>query len=637
MATPPAETRDEAQAPAGADPFERRAEEPFDPNEYPPLDLDSPQLTIRALVSGCLIGGVLSLCNIYAGLKIGWGFNMSITAMLIAFGVFRAFGRPMGLLENNINQTTASSAASISSAGLVAPIPAFTILTSEELSYPVLVLWTAAVSLVGVVVAIGLRRQMIEVDKLPFPGGVASAETIKQIYAQGKEAMARVMMLVSGAVVGAVVKLTAHFAKLHALALPGSITAKAGAASGVSKYTFANLGFSLDPSVLMIGVGAIIGLRAGVSLILGAGLSWLWLAPWALDEGWAQPGPLNEEAMWFGAVNKWMLWPGVAMMVTASLTSFAFSWKSIVTAIRGGKSTSDASDPYRSGDLADDPRVRQDVPRNVFLIGLVVALVAASVTQTTFFGIPLWIAVAGVLFTFVLAVVAGRVSGETGITPVGPMGKVTQLLFGVVSPGDVAGNLMAANVTGGAASQCADLLHDLKTGALIGASPRQQAFGQFFGVMAGALIGCWGYLLLCPDPAGMLLTDEWPAPAVAAWKAVAELFREGLAAMPAMAPEAMAIAGGLGVVLAVAEKVVPKKALMWVPSPGSIGLAMVVPALYSISMFLGAIAAFGVTKVQPAWAKRFLIVLAAGLIAGESLVGVGLAIYETIAGVAGGG
>ncbi|MCB9603557.1 MAG: OPT/YSL family transporter [Sandaracinus sp.] len=592
---------------------------PFDPNDYPPIDTTSPQLTIRAVLTGCLVGGVLSLCNVYAGLKIGWGFNMSITAMLIAFGLFKAF-RPMGMLENNINQTTASSAASISSAGLVAAIPAYTILTDDKLSYVVLVIWTAAVSFVGVVVAIGLRRQMIVVDRLPFPGGVASAETIKQIYAQGKEAMARVMMLLGGGIAGAATKLTAHFAKLHAVGLPGAIGAKAGAASGATKYTLANLGFSLDPSVLMVGVGAIIGLRAGVSLMLGAAVSWLWLAPMALDEGWAAPGALDPDAMWFGSINKWMLWPGVAMMVTASLTSFAFSGKSMVAALR------------RPKDATEDPH---DVPRKVFLVALVAALVIASVTQTMFFGIPLWLAIGAVLFTFVLAIVAGRVSGETGITPVGPMGKVTQLVFGVLSPGDVAGNLMAANVTGGSASQCADLLHDLKTGALIGASPRAQAVGQSFGVMAGALIGSAGYLLLVPDPKAMLLTEDWPAPAVAAWKAVAELFREGFDAMPTMALEAMAIAGVLGVVLAILEKVLPKKALSFVPSPGSIGLAMVVPALYSISMFVGALLALVVTKTKPEWSKRFLIVLAAGLIAGESLVGVVLAIYETLAGVAG--
>ena len=598
--------------------------------EFPPINLVDPQMTIRAVLTGMVLGGILSLCNIYSGLKIGWGFNMSITAMLLGFGAFKLVekvgGKPFGILENNINQTAASSAASISSAGLVAPIPALTILTGEELGWGVLVIWTFAVSMVGVVVAVGLRRQMLEVDKLTFPSGVASAETIKQMYARGSEAMARVWMLLAGAASGAVVKLTAHFAKLHAWAPPLSVPASSSSAAGVSKYTFANLGLSFDPSVLMIGVGMIIGLRAGISLLLGAVLSWAWLAPMALDAGWAAAPPnAPADAMWFGTINKWMLWPGVAMMVTAALTSFAFSWKSVVNAIRGSRSAA-----------AGEEQGTHDVPRKIFLGGLGLALVLASVTQVIFFDIPAWIAVLAVLLTFVLAIVAARVSGETGITPVGPMGKVTQLIFGVLSPGNVAGNLMAANVTGGASSQCADLLHDMKTGLLIGASPRFQAFAQFFGVMAGALVGCAGYLVLVPDPAGMLLTEEWPAPAVAAWKAVAELFRDGLDAMPTMAVEAILIASALGIGLAILEKVLPKKAAFWVPSPSSIGLAMVVPALYSISMFVGGLIAWGAHKRFPKWSKRFVIVIAAGFIAGESLVGVGIAIWTTITGLAAG-
>src|SRR5690606_15516131 len=130
--------------------------------------------------------------------------------------------------------------------------------------------------------------------------------------------------------------------------------------------------------------------------------------------------------------------------------------------------------------------------------------------------------------------------------PVGPMGKVTQLLFGAIAPGNPAANLMSANVTGGAASQCADLLHDLKAGHLLGATARLQAIAQVGGALAGALIGAAAYLVLIPDPKNQHLTAEWPAPAAAAWKAVAEVFMKGFEAMPAGAVAAMAIAGGLG-------------------------------------------------------------------------------------------
>jgi len=212
------------------------------------------------------------------------------------------------------------------------------------------------------------------------------------------------------------------------------------------------------------------------------------------------------------------------------------------------------------------------------------------------------------------------------------MGKVTQLTFGLLDPQNVAGNLMAANVTGGAGSQCGDMLHDLKTGLLVGSSPRLQALAQVFGVLAGALCGCAGYLVLIPDPAGMLLTEEWPAPAVAAWKGVAELFRDGIEGLPPMAVEAMLIGGTLGVVLAILEKVMPEKTRKWVPSPAAIGIAIVIPAYYAISMFIGGVLSAVAHRMNPEWAKRFVIVIGAGLIAGESVVGVCLAIYRAFAG-----
>lgn len=597
------------------------------PSEVPAIDFSTPQLTLRAVATGMLIGGVLSLCNIYSGLKIGWGFNMSITAALLAFGFWKGAERlvgtrPFGMLENNVNQTAASSAAAISSAGLVAPIPALTMLTGQTFSWPVLAIWTFSVCIVGITVAIGLRRQMIVVDKLPFASGIAAAETLKEMYAKGREAIVRVRMLIGGGIVAAALKVAETALRIPKLALPGTISASSGGAlaqKGIAGATLHNLTFALEPSLLMVGVGGLIGIRAGVSLLLGAVLAWGVIAPWALERGFAQPG--DPTASWYGPLLNWLLWPGVAMMVSASLASFAFSAPSIWAAIRGGKGKSQSS----QGDQGD-------VPRKWFLSSLAIGLVLSVACQALFFDIAPHIGLAGVFLTFVLAVVAGRVSGETGITPVGAMGKVTQLVFGVIAPGQAAPNLMAANVTGGAASQCADLLHDLKTGHLLGAVPRLQAIAQMGGALAGAMIGSFGYLILIPDPKNQLLTDEWPAPAVAAWKAVAEIFMKGIEAMPEGAIAAMGWAATAGVALAILEKVLPAKARKWVPSPASLGLAFVVPAYNAISMFIGAAIALLIARVAPSFSARFVVVIAAGLIAGESITGVAVAVQKILAG-----
>ncbi len=577
---------------------------------------------MRAAATGAVLGAVLVPCNVYSGLKIGWSFNMSIAAALLSYAFWGAargtFGDrriPVwGMLENNANQTCASSAASIISAGLVAPIPALTILSGSSLGWSALSVWLFAVSLLGVVVAVALRRQMIVVQDLPFPSGVATAETVKEIYARGKEAGRRVRALLAGGLVAAGLKLVNEIA----YAIPHTdIVIRVrqlgpALAVGSSGLNLRNLGFVLDPSFLMIGFGAIIGLRVGVSLLVGAVLAWGVIAPW-LFAGGLLPPP-DPEVLVYGAAIEWLLWPGVALMVCAALTSFGASLPAFV---RGLKLQ------------AVGENEREGIPRTALLAGFAVAAVIAVVAQITLFDIHPAMAALAVVLTFALAVVAARVSGETGIPPIGALGKVTQLTFGLIHPTSVSTNLMTANVTGGAAGQCSDLLHDLKAGQLLGASVRAQTLAQLLGVTVGSLAGSAAYLILIPDPAAMLLTEEWPAPAVATWMAVAELFREGIAeAVPASAIRASVIAGATGVALALLGSLLPERHRRWIPSPVGAGLAFVIPAFNSISMFIGAVVAALVAKVAPDWARRCVLPVAAGLVAGESLAGVGSALWS---------
>lgn len=590
-----------------------------------------PQLTFRAIATGFVIGAVLTPCNIYSGLKIGMSFNMSIAAALISYALWNGLhrlgvGRRWDLLENNINQTTASSAASIISAGLVAPIPALTILTGREFTFGILAVWVFTVSFTGIIIALGLRRQMLIEEKLPFPNGVATAETIREMYARGRDAIYRIKLLAGAAFLSASVKAIDAFAtKIPSLGLPpaaGLAAAPGVAAKGVPLFSFRNLGFQLDPSLLMIGFGAIVGMRVGASLLGGAVLAWLVLGPWAVNQGWIEPGPADPLKSWYQPLLEWLLWPGVSLMLLASLTSFAFSlrrltggWREQARAKREGREATNL-------DPEEQPGGRLHIPWSWFWIGLGLALVASTVAQNTIFAIPVWLGILAVLLTFVLAIVAARVSGETGIPPIGALGKITQLTFGALSPANTTVNLMAANVTGGAAGQCSDLLHDLKTGMLVGARLRLQAIAQVFGILSGALAGTAAYLILIPDPHGMLLTEEWPAPAVATWKAVAEVLAEGFHTIPEGCLPAMVIAGGIGVALACAEKLAPESRRHWVPSAPSIGFAFVLPASISISLFLGALIGVVAGAVAPDWRRKYLIVIAAGLVAGESLTGV---------------
>ena len=212
---------------------------------------DLPELTVRAVVTGIIVGAVLTPCNVYSGLKIGWTFNMSVAAGLIGFAFWSAaerFGgtRPWHLRENNINQTAASSAASIISAGLAAPIPALALLTGRTLTFPVLATWIFVVSILGIVVAAGLRNQFLVRDRLPFPSGIVTAETMREIHEGGSEAHARLRLLSASAAISAALKLAVTRFGIGPMApgISGSVTTSSGAIAVSAK----NLGFALDPS-----------------------------------------------------------------------------------------------------------------------------------------------------------------------------------------------------------------------------------------------------------------------------------------------------------------------------------------------------------------------------------------------------
>jgi len=566
------------------------------------------ELTLRALITGLLLGAALTPCNVYAGLKIGWSFNMSIIALLLGFGFWRSLSATAGTApwsrkESNISQTAASSAASIISGGLVAPIPAHALITGQSLTLVPMMAWVFSVSFLGIWVAWYLRPLLVERSALRFPAGMATLETLNDVFGHGREALRRIAVLSAAALASAGLKAIDAFV---------TILPKWAPTPWLGQFTF-----SLEPSLLLLGFGGIIGLRVGLSLLAGALLAWGVLAPWLLDTARVVP-PADASASLFGPLVEWLLWPGVSLMVCASLTSFLLNgiaaWRSRSTA---GGDTAPAG--WLAGASGTGP-----------VLGLAIASGLTVVLQTTLFDISVFMAVLAVPFAMLLATVAARVVGDTGIPPIGAIGKVSQLGFGVLAPGQAVTNLMTANVAGGAAGQCADLLNDFRTGHGIGAHPGRQVIAQCVGVLTGSLVGVVVYLALIPDPA-MLLTEQWPAPAVATWKAVAETLAVGLAAVPAAARMAMVLGALAGVAIALAEALLPEGRRHHVPSPVALGLAFVIPASVSVMMCLGAVMVALLSRWRPALASRYAITASAGLIAGESLMGVAAALVAMVA------
>ncbi len=333
------------------------------------------------------------------------------------------------------------------------------------------------------------------------------------------------------------------------------------------------------------------------------------------DAGQSQSVPYGG----FKNIVRWLMWPGVAMMVTAGLLSFFMQWRTVLRALSGLMTMFKKSGP----DGSRDALAGIDVPGSWFGAGVLVTGAAAVVLQVWFFGIHWWMGVLAVFMSFFLAIVACRATGETDITPVGAMGKITQLMYGAIAPGNMTANLMTANVTAGAATSSADLLQSLRCGYQVGASPRKQFLAMLAGVVVGSAVASPVYNILVPS-ADVLGTDKLPAPAAQTWAGVALLLSNGLHALPVSARWGLLLGGLFGIIVTLCERLWPKSR-KFLPSPTAMGIAFVIPAYNSVSMFIGAFIAWLLDKRAPAFSETYTISTASGLIAGESLMGIAVA------------
>ena len=614
------------------------------------------QLTLRAAAMGMLLGGILSASNLYIGLKIGWSFGMGITSSVLGFAIFASlravFPRipPLTVLENNTSQTAASAAAYMSSAGLVSSFPALVMLQKEgivtipEFTGMRLALYLLGISLLGVVVAVPLKRNMINAEQLRFPSAIVCAETIRTLHEdgvpadptgkRGAQSMAKARSLLYAALGAAGLKFIFD-CKLGPLRRLPEMIALPGRLRGLAMSAWS---LGVNTSLLLYASGAILGLRVTTSLLLGAIVNYAVIGPWLVDHDVlrvATQAIASDPAQWkpFAAAaeavhaipiktpdalhamirSKWSVWPGTALMVSASLVAFAFRWRTIVRALSGlGALLSKEKAPV-------DPLVAVEVPTSWFTAGLVATSIACVWMQWAWFSVPILEGMISVAMAFVLSVVAARATGETGVTPIGAMGKITQLLFGAMVPGDAAANLMTATVTAGSTCHSADLLTEVKTGYLLGASPRKQFFAQILGVFAGAAVCVPVYALIArPEKIG----NELAAPAAVAWASVARLLKDGVHNLPRHALAAIVIAAVVGAVLAILDELAPKRFKPFVPSASGIGIAMVIDANDSIAMFFGALFAFLLFRARRDLADRYTVSVSSGAIAGEGLMGI---------------
>ncbi len=582
-----------------------------------------PQLTWRSVIMGALIGGFMSLSNLYVGLKTGWGLGVAITACILSYAIWtslhtlfpKIFKTQMSILENNCMQSCASSAGYSTGDTMVSAVAAYLIITGTHMSWGVLTLWTICLAALGVFMAIPMKRQMINVEQLKFPSGMAAAETLKSLHSHGAEAMKKAKSLGLAGLFGgvlAIVRDALAWLPSH-IPFPGSIAGRS-----LSSWTI-----NFDLSGVMIAAGALVGMRVTISMMIGATLTCAVLAPWMTSIGAIDAAALADSP--YRAIVGWSTWMGASIMVASGLTMFAMEWRTMLRAFSGLAAI------FGKKRAAEDPMEKIEVPAWWFLAGTTIFGIGAILILHFVFDTRWWMGLVAVVATFFLALVACRATGESDITPVGAMGKITQLTFGFIAPSNMTTNLMTAGVTSGAAAASADLLTDLKSGYVLGANPRRQFLAQFLGIFAGTLVVVPAFYLIVPD-ASVLGGDVWPAPSAQVWAKVAELLKDGFAALHPTAQLGMAIGCLIGILIPILEKKLPKYK-NFIPSATGLGLAMVLPFYNSLSMFIGALIVYILEKKAKKTADDYVVPVASGVIAGESLVGVGIALCMAIPGL----
>ena len=580
------------------------------------------QLTWRAVLMGSVLGGALSLTNLYIGLKAGWGFGVAITACILSYAIWTTLHRvgvvraPMTILENNCMQSTASSAGYSTGGTLISAFAAYMLINKSVMSLPAMLAWVFCLAVLGVTMAIPMKRQMINVEQLRFPSGIAAAETLRALHSVGESGMRSARALGLAGLLALVSKfwtegLVVVSAKLSPLMIGTWVAALNQRLFG-REWMGRTVMLSWEP--MFIAAGAITGLHVCWSMFLGSVTAWMIFAPILQHRG-------VIEGTGYAAIVQWTLWGGVACMVSSSLLAFGLQWRTALAAF------ADLRAMFGGGKRKDhDPVGAIETPASWFVVGQLFGFIGLAWLGQRTFGMPYWETAVAVLLSFALALVACRVTGETDTTPVGAMGKITQLTFGALSPGHVNTNLMAANITAAAAGGSADLLTDLKSGYLLGAHPRKQFIAQFAGIFTGTLVSVLCFRLLVPD-ASALGTNQFPAPAAQTWRAVAIALSDGLAALGPIKIWSIAVGGLVGVALTLLPRMFPARRHL-IPSPAGLGLAWTFHWYYGLLFFLGGVLGWWIEKKRPAWAAEFTFPVASGWIAGESLMGVGLVMWE---------
>ncbi len=573
------------------------------------------ELTFTSILAAVLVAGVMGLSYPYMVLKLGFGPNVSIVSAFFGFVILRVFtavGGGYDRWQNNIVQTAGTSAAQTAFMCIVlasfdmlrdSKLVSFQLAPTPEQTF----VWLSTLSLLGVLLAVPMRRHFVVDEKLPFPDGIAAAETLKVLdpprgSAKGDtafdQARRAAVLLGIGMLASAALMFVREDAQLFKIVpegwTPGEMTL---GVAGVSSFVLARMGVGASYSLLSIGSGMIIGLRISFWLMVGVFVGWIVAPYYLLQNGILTDNPSRTQVLF------WLMWPAIGMIVAAGMTILAVRWRLLAEAFRGLGSAGG------SGEL----------PLILLVPGIIGLAAAACYLQELYFGMPIWMSAVAIVLSIPLMLVGLRALGETNWGPISALSNMMQGLFAVVAPGNINANIMGNATTGTIASTSEGLMQDYKTGYLIGSTPRAMLVAQVIGAPIGAAALAWSYPLLV-STYGIVGEDAGlAAPTARRAAGFAEILSAGVDALPTTALMAMAVAAVLGIAFALAEDTKWKN---WVPSPTGLGLGFLLPFAAVATIFVGAVLGALWWLIARRSANVYAVPLASGFIAGEALVAV---------------
>lgn len=567
-----------------------------------------PELSVPAVLVGYFLGAVIAVSIGYAALILGFSIEGSELAAILGFAILRGMLRRSSIIEVNIVQTVASAVNGASS-GLMFSVPAIFILAGMRddpslLNFdPILMTFGAiAGAFLGIGFIIPLRKQMIDYERLTYPGGVAVATILKSPGAGIRKAM----VLVGAALFAGLMHYFSQSSGVEYWDVGGML--------GLPDY-FNGIWYL---SLLTVGVGYIAG-KGGAAFIIGGYLCYWVLSP--MLDGFNQ-FPIDETTNQVisdpGSLRSLLYRPvGIGMLIGGALAGIALALPLIVSAIRNMQNAAKAK-----AAIAND-----EMPIKflyIAVIGAAVLLTFMAVTSAEETGLVrgLIMAVAGTLWIWIAGVILSEAIGRTNWSPLSGMTliSVTILIFitrGMDDSQAIIAAIMVGAATCVAMSQATDLMLDLKTGYLVGATPRMQQYGQFLGAWLGPILIM--VLIFVLHEAYTLGSDKLPAPQ---GQVLAGLV-QGI------------LGGDIPVQKYIAGAAMGAMLGLFQPGLGiTVGLGFYLPfaivLTYSIGTFLRI---FSDWKIGGDFADNVGIPIAAGFIVGEALVGVGFAIDTIVAGL----